>query len=392
MAKKSFLDSIRSPLPCAKDWNEMIGDERVRFCGACAKNVYNLSAMPRREARKFVALNSGKVCVRYIRLPGGKVQTADTKLYKITRRASAFAAGVFGATLTLSALSNAQTPTPPKTEANKSVKSQNKNIPQTSQISFSVYDSNGAVIANAEVKLINQQTKKEFVGLTNQEGIAYFGALPRGKYSLDVPEKFGFASYQQTLVIREPIEPNIKITLSASLVQITGDFIIYEYEIPLFHSIVQDDIETVKNLINSGYDTSAKDSNGQTALHVAVEHGNLEIVRILLEKGARVNAKTKAKQTPILMFEESFGDGDEEKSNIEILRLLIAKGADVNVQNEAKQTILMMACFDDNLEAVKLLLEAGANPNLKDEDGETAIDKTGSEEIKQLLKQRGAKN
>jgi ankyrin repeat protein len=43
------------------------------------------------------------------------------------------------------------------------------------------------------------------------------------------------------------------------------------------------------------------------------------------------------------------------------------------------------------LEIVKLLLEAGANPNLKDDDGETAMMKTDSEEIKNLLKQYGAK-
>ena len=76
---------------------------------------------------------------------------------------------------------------------------------------------------------------------------------------------------------------------------------------------------------------------------------------------------------------------------VEIVRLLVAKGANVNVQDKSKNTALMFACDEEELEAVKILLEAGANPNLKDEDGETALEKTDSDEIKQLLIKYGAK-
>lgn len=87
-------------------------------------------------------------------------------------------------------------------------------------------------------------------------------------------------------------------------------------------------------------------------------------------------------------------DSDDEEESIKILKLLIAKGADVNIRDkdENNATLLMNVCEDDNFELVKILLEAGANPNLKDEDGETAMQKTKSEEIKQLLKKYGAKN
>src|SRR6516162_8887116 len=36
---------LRVASPCPADWNAMQGDDRVRFCGQCEKNVYNLSAM-----------------------------------------------------------------------------------------------------------------------------------------------------------------------------------------------------------------------------------------------------------------------------------------------------------------------------------------------------------
>ena len=37
------LDNVRVASPCSVDWNEMIGDNRKRFCGDCKLNVYNLS-------------------------------------------------------------------------------------------------------------------------------------------------------------------------------------------------------------------------------------------------------------------------------------------------------------------------------------------------------------
>lgn len=389
MSKKSFLDAIKSPAPCSKDWNEMTGDELVRFCSSCEKNVYNLSAMPRREARKFVARNAGKVCVRYNRLPNGKVQTADTKLYKITRNTSRLAAaGIISTTLTFSAISvNSQTINSPNPEKEKTVKSQTKDYLKTSQISFTVYDSNDSVIPGAEVKLINQKTKEEFIALSDDSGITHLNFIPRGKYNVEVSVT-GFKTAKQTIQINAPAEPNTKVFLEIGT--FTGIVDIYWYEIPFFTAIAQDNIEAVKNLITSGFDVNTKDSNKKTALHVAVEHENLEIIRFLLEKGAKVNAKTKSKETPILMIDESFGD--EESQIVEILRLLISKGADVNVQNDQKTTVLMIACYEENLEAVRILLEAGANLNLKDEDGETALQKTDSEEIKRLLISYGAKD
>jgi hypothetical protein len=383
MVKKSFLDYIQSPLPCSKEWDEMVGDENVRFCEGCRKNVYNLSAMPRREASKFVARNSGKVCVRYVRLTDGKVQTADTKLYKITRRASQLAAGMFGATLTLSAIANAQTPEKPKPAPAKTVRTQNKNNSETSQISFTVSDATGAGIPNAEIRLTNPQTNEEFTALTNEDGTANLDFIPPGRYEVKAAAN-GFQPFKRVFQIKERVEPNIKIYLEVGAV--VGVFIIREYEIPLFEAIAQKDNEVVKKMITSGFDVNTKNRGGLTALHVAVENENLEIIRFLLNRGANVNAKTKSRRTPIMMIE-----GGDEENALEIFKLLTEKGADVNVLNEDKETPLMVACEDDNLELVKILLEAGANPNLKNEDGETAMQLTDSDEIKELLKKYGAK-
>lgn len=488
MSKKSFLDSIKSPLPCSKNWAEMTGDAQKRFCGSCEKDVHNISAMTRKEARKFAAQNSGKACVRFERLENGKVLTADTKFHKIGR-ASRIAAGVFSAALTISAVANAQTTEITKTPQKPTTQNQTQPVSQestifftvydisgtpikdarvtltnlttkqqfvsevdekgtavfaeiplgfyeveanclhcnsfkqtiqinqepetnrkitleanveivgvftldkprkkkidkkTSRISFTIYDPSGEVIPNAEVKLTNIKTSKEFISYADANGIANFALIPHGRYEIETSAN-GFRSYKQTIQIKQKIEPNTKVTLEVGT--FTGIVSVDTYEIPFFTIIAQENKEEIRRMISQGFDVKTKDSSKKTALHIALEHSNLEAVKILLDANANVNAKDKYNRTPLLMIDENI-----EENTVEIVRLLIQKGADVNAQDKEKRTALMFACDDDNLEIVKMLLEAGANPNLKDEDGETALDKTDEEEIKQLLKQYGAKN
>jgi hypothetical protein len=71
------LDEIRVATPCQADWDEMSGDERVRLCGQCQKNVYNLSAMTRVEAEALVRENEGRLCVRFFRRADGTLLTSD---------------------------------------------------------------------------------------------------------------------------------------------------------------------------------------------------------------------------------------------------------------------------------------------------------------------------
>jgi len=55
----------------------MVGDEHVRFCGQCEKNVYNLSSLPREEAEALLVAKEGKMCVRLYRRDDGTVLTND---------------------------------------------------------------------------------------------------------------------------------------------------------------------------------------------------------------------------------------------------------------------------------------------------------------------------
>lgn len=384
MSKKSLLDSIDIPAPCPKNWEEMIGDNKSRFCGNCEKDIYNISEMRRREARKLLFESKENVCIRMEREPDGRIKTLKKQLHQITRQTS-IAAGVLSVSLSLSTMVHAQNEIIiGTTSSTVSTKNQNKT---TRRISFTVSDVTNAVIPNAEVKLTNQKTKPEFVVRANDEGVALFNNLPHGRYDVKVSAPY-FERYQQLIQIKEPVEPNIKITLAVANSAV-GVFVVDWSEIPLFRAIAQNDNEIVKQIVSSGFNINAKDENGETALHIAVEHGNLEIVRFLLDRSAKVNVKDKSKRAPLAMLLYSFGEEDDKLEKI--LYLLVSKGADVNVRNDEKKTLLMAVCEESVLEIVRFLLKAGANPNLKDEDGETAFDKTNSQEIKNLLIKFGAR-
>jgi hypothetical protein len=71
------LHELQMASPCPASWDQMKGDDKVRFCGECRLNVYNLSAMGRREAEELVRQREGRLCVRFYRRADGTVLTQD---------------------------------------------------------------------------------------------------------------------------------------------------------------------------------------------------------------------------------------------------------------------------------------------------------------------------
>lgn len=72
-----MLDNVRVASPCNVSWDAMKGDDRVRFCGQCEKNVFNLSSMTRDEAEALIIATQGKICVRMYKRSDGTVLTQD---------------------------------------------------------------------------------------------------------------------------------------------------------------------------------------------------------------------------------------------------------------------------------------------------------------------------
>ena len=76
----------------------MLGDERVRFCMSCEKNVYNLSAMPREDAERLLQERIGKdLCVRFYQRADGTILTEDCPVGVKKKRRKKLALAVAGA-------------------------------------------------------------------------------------------------------------------------------------------------------------------------------------------------------------------------------------------------------------------------------------------------------
>ena len=96
------LDNVRVATPCPANWDEMSGSEKVRFCGQCQLNVYNLSGMTRCEAEKLITNTEGRLCVRFYRRADGSVITKNCPVglqalkRRVSRVATAFLSAVVG--------------------------------------------------------------------------------------------------------------------------------------------------------------------------------------------------------------------------------------------------------------------------------------------------------
>jgi hypothetical protein len=92
-ARLPVRDNIRVAAPCTADWARMAGDERVRACGDCNKNVYNLSGMTREEAEALIVEKEGRLCVRYYRRADGTILFNDCTIGVKRRRRRKLVAG-----------------------------------------------------------------------------------------------------------------------------------------------------------------------------------------------------------------------------------------------------------------------------------------------------------
>jgi hypothetical protein len=73
-----ILAEVRVATPCDANWEDMEGDQLVRFCGTCKKHVYNLSEMTKEQAESLLCERADKAtCVRIYRRDDGTVISAD---------------------------------------------------------------------------------------------------------------------------------------------------------------------------------------------------------------------------------------------------------------------------------------------------------------------------
>jgi ankyrin repeat protein len=107
--------------------------------------------------------------------------------------------------------------------------------------------------------------------------------------------------------------------------------------------------------------------SGWTPLMAAVESGQTEIAKVLLEAGASVNQRVKGANIDVPLAEAA------SEGQADVVRLLLDTKADVNARGAYGATALFFASQNGHADAVKLLLEARADVNAGLKNGATPL-------------------
>lgn len=93
------VESIVITSPCSVGWENMTGDDKIRFCGQCKKRVHNLSTLPPNEVAQVISKIKKKerACVLMYRRPDGSVIMDNCPI--VLRRARDRIRAVYVATL-----------------------------------------------------------------------------------------------------------------------------------------------------------------------------------------------------------------------------------------------------------------------------------------------------
>ena len=105
-------------------------------------------------------------------------------------------------------------------------------------------------------------------------------------------------------------------------------------------------------LLLENADPNERDTVGNSALNRAAVYGHLEIVRMLLDKSARIDEKDAYGNTPLMAVIQSYGANKES-----ITRLLLNRGANIEAKNNDGDTPMSLAVKKHQPQIVDILKE-----------------------------------
>ena len=134
--------------------------------------------------------------------------------------------------------------------------------------------------------------------------------------------------------------------------------------------IYEDGVDVVQLLAERGADVNARNKALETPLHLASRRQRPKSVRMLLDHGTNVNTENTQGRTPLHLGLESSYISNEGTA---VTQLLVEHGADVNIPDKDYITPLHLASHRQHLESVQVLIDHGADVNAEDSQGRTPL-------------------
>ncbi len=175
------------------------------------------------------------------------------------------------------------------------------------------------------------------------------------------------------------------------------------------------EVETAKTALDRLADPNGKDREGLTPLRIATLRGHLEVAKLLLDRGAKVDIFAAValnltnevvrllRMNPNLRNAESADEYMEigpplhfaaQRGNLPMVELLLSQGVEIDGKGPLDMTPLHWAALMGHEPVVAFLLMKGAEINRRDVQGKTALGWTvlkGHHDVAEFLRQRGGR-
>ena len=230
---------------------------------------------------------------------------------------------------------------------------------------YGYYDNARAFDPNKVEPLLNAKT--EYYTKCSSDNI-YGKSIPQSPYLWPLiaipPENFRYISINNFLdkVYNGTLTPDelFMFTLVHSINHASNNG-----DTALILASMNGHIEIVSMLLDRGADVNQVGNDGWTALMLACQNGLTNIAAMLIDRGADVNHSKNDGWTALMVA--------SQHGQTEAARLLIERGAEVNHANNNRNTALLTASKYGQTETARLLIESGADVNHSKNDGMTAL-------------------
>ncbi|XP_061528302.1 death-associated protein kinase 1 isoform X3 [Phycodurus eques] len=135
----------------------------------------------------------------------------------------------------------------------------------------------------------------------------------------------------------------------------------------IIHAINDDNVPGLRHLLGSlnNYDVNQPNKHGTPPLLIAAGCGNVDIIKLLMRKGAHIQTHDKSGANAIYYA--------ARHGHVDTLKFLHANKCPLDIQDKSGETALHVAARYGNVDVVSYLCSIRANPDLCDRERETAL-------------------